>query len=182
MSWEHTHRDGTWHQHDDGVACDLDQPAKLRGGVTVVNADTGGGAATRGAFAITEPLSVEVTVGMTDHEKAVHDARVNLALSAQRAQQLRPVPPWSAEYKLRTALGRPALAKRVVDALPQPLAVELGDVLWIILEQRVAEELEAIKARVDHVVAERVAWYENQARQKREELTRERFDRTTRLS
>lgn len=116
---------------------------------------------------------------MTDtKEWAQHDAAVDAAL---RAQQLRPVPPWSAEYKLRTALGRPALAKRVVDALPQPLAVELGDVLWIILQQRVAEELQAVQHQVDYAVNQRVEWYQRQADEKREELTRERFANPTRL-
>ena len=148
MTWEHTHRDGTWTQHEDGVTCDLDKPAKLRGA-------GGGGSAW-----------------------VQHDAAVDAAL---RAQQLRPVPPWSAEYKLRHALGRPALAKRITDALPQPLAVELGDVLWIILQQRVAEELASVKAQVNYAVAQKLEWYEAQAQEKREELTRERFGRTTRL-
>lgn len=169
MSWDHHHRDGTWHQHDDGATCDLDQPAKLR---------TGGGAhPDLGKVGITEPLTVEFTIG-EEKPWAQHDAAVDAAL---RAQQLRPVPPWSAEYKLRHALGRPALAKRITDALPQPLAVELGDVLWIILQQRVAEELAAVKAQVDYAVSQKLEWYELQATEKREELTRERFGRTTRL-
>lgn len=118
---------------------------------------------------------------MSQEDAAEHDERVRAALAAQRAQDVRPVPPWSAEYKLRHALGRPALAKRITDALPQPLAVELGDILWLILEQRVAEEVRAVQAAVDHVVREKLEWYEIQAQQKREELTHERFGRTTRL-
>lgn len=118
---------------------------------------------------------------MSQEDAADHDERVRAALAAQRAQDVRPVPPWSAEYKLRHALGRPALAKRITDALPQPLAVELGDILWLILEQRVAEEVRAVQAAVDHVVREKLEWYEIQAQQKREELTHERFGRTTRL-
>lgn len=107
-----------------------------------------------------------------------HDATVDAAL---RAQQLRPVPPWSAEYKLRNALGRPALAKRIVDALPQPLAVELADVLWIILETRVKEEVAAVSAAVERAVKQKIDWLESQTNRKREELTHERFGRTTRL-
>lgn len=30
MTWDHTHRDGVWHGHADGVICDADLPEKLR--------------------------------------------------------------------------------------------------------------------------------------------------------
>jgi hypothetical protein len=118
---------------------------------------------------------------VNDARWADHDEGVAAALAAQRAQEVRPVPPWSAEYKLRHALGRPALAKRITDALPQPLAVELGDVLWLILEKRVGEELTKVKQEIDVAVTERMAWIERQRSKKREELTRERFDRASRL-
>lgn len=129
-----------------------------------------------GKVGITEPLTVYVTVG-GDRP----GAGPGFDGPAARAQEQRPVPPWSAEARLRAALGRPALAKRITDALPQPLAVELGDVLWLILEKRVSEEIAKVQQEVNAVVTERMAWIERQRSEKREELSRERFARTTRL-
>lgn len=91
--------------------------------------------------------------------------------AVETADHIRPLREWEPEYKLRHALGRPSLAKRLVDELPRDTAVELADVVEALFERRLA----AVQVAVNEVTEEALARMHEDARRKLEEVRRERF-------
>lgn len=216
MAWGHTHRDGTYKRHEDGVACDLDQPAKLRpspgtladwGAMMaqtappeaftdnpVVNADTGGGADPRRPL-ITEPLTVEVTVGgpaFPDTSSTVKQAVDALELagpdpaySAGRvdfADMLKTDAQWSLKHRFDELLGRPYLATQLAAMLPADVALRLVERAEAVIVLRTQANLDRLANEIHRTTEATIDRLAKTANDKREELKRERFGRTTRLS
>ena len=199
MVWAHTHRDGTYARHEDGIACGLDQPEKLRGQIArAVAVDEV--AAFRPEPLITEPLTVEVTVGAGgytpprtfDASSSVKEAVAALELagpdpaySAGRvdfADMLKTDAQWSLKHRFDALLGRPYLATQLAAMLPADVALRLVERAEAVIAIRVNEQMDQLMAELSRTTEDTIERLANEAAAKREELKRERFGRPTRLS
>jgi hypothetical protein len=93
------------------------------------------------------------------------------------ADRQRPLPEWSSEYKLRHVLARPALARRLCEALEPQDAAELAEVLDGLFERRMTD----VQRAVAEVTEETLARMHEDAQTKLREVRDERFGRSSRL-
>lgn len=101
--------------------------------------------------------------------------------AVEAADAARPLPQWSAEYKLRHLLARPDLAKRVVAYLPPAIAAELADRLTETVAARLEREVRQIHEDLQQATSVTLARLAAEADRKRKELTDERFAKPSRL-
>lgn len=87
----------------------------------------------------------------------------------------------AARDRMNAVLGRPYLATQLAELLPADVCMRLVDRLEHLIEERVRSELEQIHLDVDNAVATTLTRLAAAADDKRRELTRERFGRTSRL-
>lgn len=93
------------------------------------------------------------------------------------ADERRPLPEWSCEYKLRHVLGRPSLARRLCAHLEPAEAAELAEVLDGLFERSMV----AVQRAVDEVTEETLARMHEDAQTKLREVRDERFRGHSRL-
>lgn len=91
-------------------------------------------------------------------------------------------PAWATRARLEKVLGRPHLATMLADQLDPETAAKLADRLDTIVSQTVAETEMRISRDVTQAVAAKVREISEQRTKWTEEVTHERFGRTTRLS
>jgi ribosomal protein L29 len=156
-----------------------------------------------GKVGITEPLSVEVTIGLPptfageltpefpDTTATVRSKVAELELagpdpaySAGRvdfAEMLKTDAQWSLKHRFDDLLGRPYLATQLAAMLPADVALRLVERAEAVIQLRVQAHLDQLLNEINRTTEDTIDRLAKQAQEKREELTRERFGRTTRL-
>jgi len=86
-----------------------------------------------------------------------------------------------ARDRMNAVLGRPYLSTQLAELLPADVCLRLTERLEHLIEERVRSELEQIHLDVDNAVATTLTRLAAAADDKRKELTRERFGRSSRL-
>lgn len=175
MTWEHTHRDGTWTQHEDGVACDLDKPAKLRGQrPNAISFDEW----------VARPTFPDTSATVKEAVAALELAGPDPAYSAGRvdfAEMLKTDAQWSLKHRFDELLGRPYLSTQLAAMLPADVALRLVERAEAVIVLRTQANLDRLANEINRTTEATIDRLAKTANEKREELTRERFGRTTRL-